>query len=90
MPTVIPDECYVVGWGAMHPKSYPVTKLREVRIPLKDHTYCEKALSDVIKEDPVARFDDSMLCAGYDEGGKDACQVGVLDQFPIAYSLIIT
>lgn len=62
--------------GAIHSKTYPVTKLREVKIPLLEHDYCKKALSEIVKEDPVARFDDSMLCAGYDEGGKDACQVG--------------
>lgn len=61
----------------MNQKGYPVTKLREVKIPLRDHTYCEKTFKEIKKDDPIATYDASFLCAGYDEGGKDACQVGV-------------
>lgn len=74
MSTVIPEECWVIGWGAMNQKGYPVTKLREVKIPLRDHTYCEKTFKEIKKDDPIATYDASFLCAGYDEGGKDACQ----------------
>lgn len=47
--------------------------LRAVAVPIITDEKCREAYEDNM----VA---DSMLCAGYDEGGKDSCQVKQLCQ----------
>lgn len=41
--------------------------LRAVDVPIMTDEKCREAYEDMI--------DDSMICAGYAEGGKDSCQV---------------
>ena len=42
------------------------TKLRDVQVPAMTNNKCKKSYGNEIKE--------YMLCAGFDEGGKDSCQ----------------
>lgn len=67
----------VAGWGATFDDSshgevdgVPLWpwRLREVVLPLVEHAACAAQYGTSLKED--------MLCAGYAEGGKDACQGG--------------
>ncbi len=54
------------GWGTTSEGASSVSQiLMKVTVPFVDHQTCLKAYSDVT---------DSMLCAGYPEGGKDSCQ----------------
>lgn len=61
--------CFVSGWGkvAYGPGSLPET-LQWVNVPLVSNSECST------KYQGVNRITDSMLCAGYNEGGKDSCQ----------------
>jgi len=59
----------VIGWGSTDPddlEEYPAD-LQEVYVPIVSNKLCQKAY----------RWDDvteTMICAGYSEGYKDACQ----------------
>lgn len=57
----------VAGWGATREGSYSLpNKLQKVDVPLVTSAACNKSYNNGIK--------DSMICAGYDGGGKDSCQ----------------
>jgi secreted trypsin-like serine protease len=62
------DLLTVMGWGNLSvtdDPSYP-TILQEVDLPLYDQEKCNTAYDGEIT--------DVMLCAGFEEGGKDSCQ----------------
>jgi len=61
------DLLTVMGWGNMSVdgQSFP-TVLQEVQVPLYDQEKCNTAYDGELTE--------VMLCAGFDEGGKDSCQ----------------
>ena len=56
----------VSGWG-ISDNSQPSDRLLWVEVPIMDDEFCREFLGGIII--------DSMLCAGYEEGGKDACNV---------------
>lgn len=56
----------VTGFGETEPKEYRGRRLQAVRVPIVSPEKCKAAY-------PIV--DETMLCAGYEEGGKDACQV---------------
>lgn len=56
----------VIGWGAIREGGRASDVLLEVDVPLLTNTKCNTQYGGGITE--------SMLCAGYDEGGKDSCQ----------------
>ncbi len=57
------------GWGTIRESSYATSdKLMKVDVPLVNHQKCEEVYKDL---NPVT---DRMICAGYEEGAKDACQ----------------
>lgn len=56
----------VIGWGAIRQGGPSSPKLLEVDVPLMSNADCNR--------DYVGQITDSMLCAGYDAGGKDSCQ----------------
>ncbi|XP_073403331.1 serine protease 53-like [Dendrobates tinctorius] len=70
-------ECWVTGWGDIdnyEPLPYPKT-LQNVKVPLIDHKTCDEMYhwnSGISSS--VTRVYDTMICAGYTEGGKDSCQ----------------
>lgn len=58
----------VSGWGALRENSYGLPKyLQAVTVPIMSNSRCSQIL--------FGQITSSMLCAGYDEGGKDSCQV---------------
>lgn len=58
----------VSGWGVSYdPKDDP-SALRAVSVPKVDQDLCDEQLSR-----PPLEITDRMLCAGYEEGGQDAC-----------------
>jgi secreted trypsin-like serine protease len=55
----------VTGWGTTDPYSwsYP-ERLQEVQVPIVHNAECRRIYGGIT---------DGMLCAGFDEGGKDSC-----------------
>ncbi|XP_062382899.1 tryptase-2-like [Sardina pilchardus] len=67
-------ECWVIGWGDVDENHHlgGDKTLQQLRLPLVDDNTCRQA---------YPKTNDNQLCAGYMEGGKDACQfvqVGVV------------
>ncbi len=57
----------VAGWGTLKEGSYQSPKiLQKVEVPFIDLDTCEKSYPNQMSE--------RMLCAGYQDGGKDSCQ----------------
>jgi secreted trypsin-like serine protease len=56
----------VIGWGVTSEGSWSVSDLlMQVDVPLVDHARCKQA---------YPTLDDTMICAGFEEGMKDSCQ----------------
>ena len=58
--------CWIIGWGTLSFKGSSPNTLMQASVPLVSKELC----TDVYP----GRIDDSMLCAGLDEGGVDSCQ----------------
>ena len=58
----------VVGWGALNKDTTALpSELYEVELPLVDRQVCKALYGST-------EFTNEMLCAGYDQGGRDTCQ----------------
>lgn len=55
------------GWGAIRYEGPVSPVLRKVQLPVWSNKDCDDAYDSPIR--------DSMVCAGFPQGGKDACQV---------------
>jgi uncharacterized repeat protein (TIGR01451 family) len=55
----------VTGWGTLSSGGSAPDILQEVEVPILSNTDCATKLSGITA---------NMLCAGFDEGGKDSCQ----------------
>lgn len=68
--TAVPNTmCQVVGWGYPSEDVHHVTDdLMYVDVPLLSYSKCRDLLAE------ISDFPPGMLCAGYEEGQKDACQ----------------
>ena len=62
-------ECYVAGWGKKSFDGGVNVPLTEVGLPIVDHQTCSKWYSEV----GVAVIKSMHICAGYENGKKDAC-----------------
>jgi len=62
------DTLTVIGYGTTSPNGNTLSStLQEVDVPLRTDSYCQSRYN--------GNFDaDVMLCAGFNEGGKDSCQ----------------
>ncbi|KAB1257719.1 Plasma kallikrein [Camelus dromedarius] len=60
--------CWVTGWGFTEEKGKIQDTLQKANIPLVSNEECQKSY----KEYKITK---QMICAGYKEGGKDACKV---------------
>ncbi|XP_069591780.1 transmembrane protease serine 9-like [Ranitomeya imitator] len=70
-------ECWVTGWGNIdYYENLPSPEtLQNVKVPLIDHQTCDEMYH--IDSDGSSSYtivDNTMICAGYTEGGKDSCQ----------------
>ncbi|MGM1065715.1 serine protease [Saccharothrix sp. Mg75] len=61
-----PARATVYGWGRTGELKAPSRRLRQVDVPIRTDAECAAAVP--------AYQPDGMLCAGYPEGGKDACE----------------
>lgn len=64
----------VAGWGYLSENGYTTSaELQIVDVPYVEQNKCEEQFQAIEKsESPY--LDNTMFCAGYDEGKKDACQ----------------
>jgi hypothetical protein len=60
--------CFSTGWGALEAGGSSPDVLMQVLLPIIDNEVCNQAgwYDGVI--------DDTMVCAGYQQGGRDTCQ----------------
>ncbi|XP_060137551.1 prostasin-like isoform X1 [Zootoca vivipara] len=73
------ESCVVTGWGEIQPGVAlpPPLTLQEVKVPLIDREKCNSLFNAAQREPPLYNpVGPGMICAGYQEGGKDSCQVG--------------
>ncbi len=69
---------FVSGFGDLSYGGAPASVLQEVDLKIINNTVCEENYRNLIESKtkfPVG-IGDSLICAGHEEGGKDACQVG--------------
>lgn len=64
------DLADVSGWGTLTEGGSSSTRLQVVQVPLVSLAECRAAYG-------TSSVTDRMVCAGYPEGGKDACQVNI-------------
>ncbi|XP_055542910.1 trypsin-1-like [Wyeomyia smithii] len=60
--------CVVSGWGNTHNKNESSLNLRAATVPLYNQDKCNAVYRE------YGGVTKSMICAGFDEGGKDSCQ----------------
>ncbi len=70
---VLTESFTVAGWGSLFEGSPTYHLLQKVNVPLVDQDYCEDQLQAARPEEE-GYLDDSMFCAGYEQGEMDACQ----------------
>lgn len=59
----------VTGWGRVEEKKPTSNTLRKVAVPIMSMEECSKAGYS------TSKITDNMMCAGYPQGERDACQV---------------
>ena len=59
------NQCLISGWGTLESGGQQPDTLQEVLVPLVSPSVCGTVYPNM---------HDSMLCAGFKEGGKDSCQ----------------
>lgn len=59
------NQCLISGWGTLESGGNQPDVLHEVMVPLVSKSVCQGAYGNL---------HDSMLCAGFKQGGKDSCQ----------------
>jgi len=62
------EKCFVSGWGTLYSGAFSLPEtLQWVDVPIITNSDCDAAYT-------TYDITDSMICAAYPEGGKDACQ----------------
>lgn len=62
------EQSIVYGWGALTENGSSPKLLQKVQVPIVDRIKCNA------KESYDGEIDQTMICAGIPEGGKDSCQ----------------
>ena len=60
----------VSGWGRTGESKPPSNEMRKVEVPIMSVEDCRKNSGYI-----PSRITDNMMCAGYNTGQKDSCQV---------------
>uniref|UniRef100_A0A8C6J1U2 Enteropeptidase n=1 Tax=Melopsittacus undulatus TaxID=13146 RepID=A0A8C6J1U2_MELUD len=66
--------CSIAGWGTIMSEGPTSDILQEAEVPLIPNEKCQQQM-------PEYNITNNMICAGYDEGGVDSCQVNTSDSF---------
>lgn len=59
----------IAGWGRLGEKKQTSPVLRTLSVPVWTHSQCKES------DYGPTRITKNMMCAGFHDGGKDACQV---------------
>ena len=69
----------LVGWGEDQWRGKPTHKLNMAELPIRSNAECTEMLNTVGKKTyengKIVFIHEGHLCAGYDKGGTDGCQV---------------
>ena len=60
-------QCWITGWGTLQSGGSHPENLQQASVPIVSHETC-------VADYDSSSIDASMVCAGYDAGGKDSCQ----------------
>ena len=74
---LIGKTAFVAGFGDMAFGGSQAMVLQQVDLKILNNTFCENNYNDLVESRskfPVG-MKGSLICAGHEEGGKDACQV---------------
>lgn len=63
----------VTGWGVKKAGGATSAVLQEVMVPIMSNKDCRNSAYG------SSRITDNMMCAGYSDGKKDSCQVGLVN-----------
>jgi len=63
----VDEDSIITGWGALRENGAAATTLQKVTVPVITNAACQKAY-------PTETIAETMLCAGFQAGGKDSCQ----------------
>uniref|UniRef100_A0A8B9GCS9 Coagulation factor XI n=1 Tax=Amazona collaria TaxID=241587 RepID=A0A8B9GCS9_9PSIT len=74
---ILYTDCWVIGWGYRKEKGRVQDILQKATVPLMSKEECQARYRK-------HRIGDKVVCAGYDEGGRDACKV--MRQYIVLYS----
>lgn len=82
LPICIPDEntfklsrqCTVSGWGYTSEGGKQASHLQLVSLPTVTRAKCDGVYRNIYRNQKPPVISDKMVCAGYDQGKKDACQ----------------
>lgn len=61
------DTCFITGWGTLQSGGSQPSKMQVATVPIVSQADCSKAYGR-------RNIHESMVCAGYPEGGIDSCQ----------------
>lgn len=64
------DKCTIAGWGVNTKENDQPEFLHQAEIPILSNEYCKTKHTS---EKDYRSISDDMICAGYDDGGVDAC-----------------
>lgn len=74
----INETCYVTGWGDTYGTGFDLV-LKQAKVPIIDVNVCREWMIGY-------NVGDSMICAGYERGGQDSCQVRIMGHhYSISY-----
>lgn len=66
---------FLAGWGTVKAKKKEISPvLQEVQVPVITNEKCKKKYERFDGYEEDFQFDDHVICAGFDKGGKDSCQ----------------
>ena len=72
----------IVGWGEDQWTGKPTHILNKAELPIRSNAECTEMLNTVAKETyengKIVFIREGHLCAGYDKGGTDGCQVSTI------------
>lgn len=70
------QQAIVAGWGHLREdrNSRNPSKLFEVRIPIITNQECQRLYTSLDAVQQESQFDDRVICAEAEGGGKDSCQ----------------
>ncbi|XP_076343510.1 clotting factor G beta subunit-like isoform X2 [Tachypleus tridentatus] len=68
------NKVVVIGWGDTERTTEKRNVLRELELPVVTNEQCNKSYQTLPFSNLNRGITDDMICAGYQEGGKDSCQ----------------